>query len=119
LILFNESFYEIEKIKTIGSTYMAASGLATKRDNSNEVEVDEASRREQVVLSMVEFAVAMMETLERFNKDALQELRLRIGIAVGPVIAGVVGASKPQCTSFPLHSPSLSPRFSISSTRFL
>lgn len=61
------------------------------------VEVNENERREQVVLSMVQFAVAMMETLERFNKDALQEMRLRIGISVGPVIAGVVGASKPQC----------------------
>ena len=103
---------------------MAASGLCTKRDAGNEVrvvicwqpnrkifiqhsfffsrrrikvEVNENERREQVVLSMVQFAVAMMETLERFNKDALQEMRLRIGISVGPVIAGVVGASKPQC----------------------
>lgn len=29
------------------------------------------------------------------SADAFQEFRLRIGIAIGPVIAGVVGASKP------------------------
>ena len=37
-----------------------------------------------------------METLKSINKDALQDFKLRVGIAVGPVIAGIVGASKPQ-----------------------
>lgn len=40
--------------------------------------------------------MALMETLQRINKDALQDFKLRVGIAVGPVIAGVVGAVKPQ-----------------------
>ncbi|KAG9509433.1 Adenylate cyclase type 2, partial [Fragariocoptes setiger] len=48
------------------------------------------------VVSMVCFATALMENLMRINRDAFQEFRLRVGIAVGPVIAGVVGASKPQ-----------------------
>lgn len=33
LILFNEQFSEVEKIKTIGSTYMAATGLRSKHDS--------------------------------------------------------------------------------------
>ena len=37
-----------------------------------------------------------MKTLRTINQNALQEFKLRIGIAVGPVIAGVVGPSKPQ-----------------------
>ena len=37
-----------------------------------------------------------METIQRINRDALQDFKLRIGIAVGPVIAGIVGAVKPQ-----------------------
>lgn len=37
-----------------------------------------------------------METIQRINRDALQDFKLRIGITVGPVIAGIVGASKPQ-----------------------
>ncbi len=45
---------------------------------------------------LVRFASALMETLQRVNKDALQDFKLRVGIAVGPVIAGVVGAVKPQ-----------------------
>lgn len=40
--------------------------------------------------------MALMETLKRINKDGLQDFKLRVGIAVGPVIAGIVGASKPQ-----------------------
>ncbi len=48
------------------------------------------------VIVLVRFASALMETLQRVNKDALQDFRLRVGIAVGPVIAGVVGAVKPQ-----------------------
>lgn len=49
---------------------------------------------------MVDFAIEMLKKLQRFNKDALQDLKLRIGIAVGPVVAGVIGASKPQCECF-------------------
>lgn len=45
---------------------------------------------------MVNFATALMETLLKINQDALQEFKLRIGISSGPVIAGVVGALKPQ-----------------------
>lgn len=30
------------------------------------------------------------------NRDALQDFKLRIGIAIGPVVAGVVGSNKPQ-----------------------
>lgn len=48
------------------------------------------------VLSLLRFAIKLMETLKSINKDALQDFKLRIGIAVGPVVAGIVGASKPQ-----------------------
>ncbi|CAM6000602.1 unnamed protein product [Sphagnum balticum] len=37
-----------------------------------------------------------METLQKINKDAIQDFKLRVGIAVGHVVAGVVGAGKPQ-----------------------
>jgi class 3 adenylate cyclase len=38
----------------------------------------------------------MMRCLERFNIQSNQNFKMRIGISVGPVIAGVVGAVKPQ-----------------------
>ncbi|XP_013781879.2 adenylate cyclase type 2-like [Limulus polyphemus] len=38
----------------------------------------------------------MMNLLDQINRDSFQTFRLRVGINHGPVIAGVVGAQKPQ-----------------------
>lgn len=59
--------------------------------------IDGEEHHRTVVITMVDFAIEMLKKLQKFNKDALQDLKLRIGIAVGPVVAGVIGASKPQC----------------------
>lgn len=37
-----------------------------------------------------------MTILEQINRDSFQRFKLRIGLNHGPVIAGVVGAQKPQ-----------------------
>lgn len=37
-----------------------------------------------------------MQVLYSINKDCFNEFQLRIGINIGPVVAGVIGASKPQ-----------------------
>lgn len=50
--------------------------------------MDENEHHKAVVITMVNFAIEMLKKLQRFNKDALQELKLRIGISVGPVVAG-------------------------------
>uniref|UniRef100_A0AAY4B6C4 Adenylate cyclase type 8 n=1 Tax=Denticeps clupeoides TaxID=299321 RepID=A0AAY4B6C4_9TELE len=87
--LLDESYFqEIEKIKTIGSCYMAASGLSPDRQASS----DEWGHLSELVL----FALAMQETLREINKITSNNFQLRIGIAHGPVVAGVIGATKPQ-----------------------
>ncbi|KPM02124.1 adenylate cyclase type 2-like protein 3, partial [Sarcoptes scabiei] len=93
-LLSYDRFRKIEKIKTIGSTYMAAAGLQPGRasDENNESRIDERKH----TMNIIHFVMALMETLKRINKDGLQDFKLRVGIAVGPVIAGIVGASKPQ-----------------------
>ena len=48
------------------------------------------------VIVLIRFALAMMKCLEKFNLERNHNFKLRIGIAIGPVIAGVVGAVKPQ-----------------------
>ncbi|KAF2362818.1 Adenylyl cyclase class-3/4/guanylyl cyclase [Trinorchestia longiramus] len=53
-------------------------------------------RTEQNVVTLVEFALALATVLDSINKESFQNFRLRVGIAHGPVIAGVVGAQKPQ-----------------------
>uniref|UniRef100_A0A671XPT1 adenylate cyclase n=1 Tax=Sparus aurata TaxID=8175 RepID=A0A671XPT1_SPAAU len=87
--LLEESYFHyVEKIKTIGSCYMAASGLAPDRQTS----MDEWNHLSELVM----FALAMQETLKEINRLAAQDFQLRVGIAHGPVVAGVIGATKPQ-----------------------
>ncbi|XP_059488765.1 adenylate cyclase type 2 [Neocloeon triangulifer] len=92
-LLLKPKFSCIEKIKTIGSTYMLASGLRPGELGQGKKDV---SRQEHHVVVLVEFAVALMSILDQINKDSFQRFRLRIGLSHGPVIAGVVGAQKPQ-----------------------
>ncbi|XP_070781496.1 adenylate cyclase type 8 [Enoplosus armatus] len=87
--LLEESYFHyVEKIKTIGSCYMAASGLAPDRQSS----MDEWNHLSELVL----FALAMQETLKEINRLSAKNFQLRVGIAHGPVVAGVIGATKPQ-----------------------
>lgn len=72
--------YGIEKVKTIGASYMAACGVSVPR-------VDHAKRA-------VDFAIELRTIVERFNRDNQSELGLRVGIASGPLTAGIVGKSK-------------------------
>uniref|UniRef100_A0A665U294 adenylate cyclase n=1 Tax=Echeneis naucrates TaxID=173247 RepID=A0A665U294_ECHNA len=87
--LLDECFFqEVEKIKTIGSSYMAASGLSPDRKESE----DDWIHLAELVL----FALAMQETLKKINTQTGNSFQLRVGIAHGAVIAGVIGATKPQ-----------------------
>ena len=72
----------IEKIKTIGDSYMCVSGLP-----------DPTPRHAQL---MFEAAVGMLEWVRenRINAAAFQHLELRIGMHSGPVVAGVAGKCK-------------------------
>ncbi|XP_074555434.1 adenylate cyclase type 2 [Halichoeres trimaculatus] len=92
-LLSKPKFCTVEKIKTIGSTYMAAAGLrqAPHGDETKKVEMSYSHVR-----SMVEFASALMRKLELINTHSFNSFKLRIGINHGPVIAGVIGAHKPQ-----------------------
>ncbi|XP_078147870.1 adenylate cyclase type 2 [Centroberyx gerrardi] len=92
-LLSKPKFCSVEKIKTIGSTYMAAAGL------KNSVAGEERKKGElsySHVRCMVDFAIALMGNLELINKHSFNSFKLRIGINHGPVIAGVIGAHKPQ-----------------------
>ncbi|XP_061386281.1 adenylate cyclase type 2 [Musca vetustissima] len=92
-LLLKPKFSGIEKIKTIASTYMCASGL---RPGKEEGAKDEKRTEEHNVVILVEFAIALMSILDSINRESFQRFRLRIGLNHGPVIAGVIGAQKPQ-----------------------
>lgn len=70
----------VEKIKTIGDAYMAASGVP-------EPSADQALR-------MVQFAREMHVSLRHTAAQFGVDLAMRIGIATGPVMAGVIGTQK-------------------------
>ncbi|XP_056154386.1 adenylate cyclase type 2b [Lampris incognitus] len=92
-LLSKPKFSGVEKIKTIGSTYMAATGLnATPGPESTQ----EHDRQYMHIGTMVEFAFALVGKLDVINKHSFNDFRLRVGINHGPVIAGVIGAQKPQ-----------------------
>ena len=75
--------YDIEKIKTIGDSYMAASGLPFPYK-------DHASRMLLAAFEMTQF---VKETKENSLYDDA-DFDVRIGLNSGPVVAGVVGTKK-------------------------
>ncbi|CAG9807888.1 unnamed protein product [Chironomus riparius] len=97
-LLLKPKFSGIEKIKTIGSTYMIASGLRPGKEEGafKNNEADAKRTEEHNVVILVDFAISLMQTLDTINRESFQRFRLRIGLNHGPVIAGVIGAQKPQ-----------------------
>lgn len=71
--------YGIEKIKTIGDCYMAASGLNLESDHAHQ---------------MIIFAKEMLQELNHINNELGKNLKLRIGIHSGNLVAGVIGTQK-------------------------
>ncbi|XP_010755613.2 adenylate cyclase type 7 isoform X2 [Larimichthys crocea] len=92
-LLSKPKFSGVEKIKTIGSTYMAAAGLSGMLGQENNQDKD---RQQAQIGIMVEFAIALIGKLDGINRHSFNSFRLRVGINHGPVIAGVIGARKPQ-----------------------
>ena len=72
--------FDVERVRTIGDTYVAACGLTTAR-------LDHGKRT-------VDFAIATLKILQRYNSEQESELQMQIGIDSGPVISGVVGAKQ-------------------------
>lgn len=92
-LLSKPKFSGVEKIKTIGSTYMAATGLSAIPSQEH---AQEPERQYMHIGTMVEFAYALVGKLDAINKHSFNDFKLRVGINHGPVIAGVIGAQKPQ-----------------------
>jgi class 3 adenylate cyclase len=72
--------YGMEKIKTIGDSYMAICGLSIPY-------LDQEKRA-------VDFAMEMLTIVRRFSHERRLDLNISIGIHTGDIIAGIVGRSK-------------------------
>lgn len=87
-LLEHPEFQAVDKIKTIGSTFMAASGL-------NPHIRRESCDSNAHLYCLMEFAIAMQKVVNEFNRDLLEfNLILRIGYNFGDVTAGVIGTTK-------------------------
>ena len=73
--------YALEKIKTIGDAYMVAGGL--KKDSDG-----------MYVDAMANMALDMQAFVVRYIAPNGEPLKLRIGMATGPIVAGVIGKRK-------------------------
>ncbi|XP_055223513.2 adenylate cyclase type 2 isoform X1 [Gorilla gorilla gorilla] len=75
-LLSKPKFSGVEKIKTIGSTYMAATGLSAvpSQEHSQEPE-----RQYMHIGTMVEFAFALVGKLDAINKHSFNDFKLRVG----------------------------------------
>ncbi|MEM9929130.1 MAG: adenylate/guanylate cyclase domain-containing protein, partial [Bacteroidota bacterium] len=73
----------VEKIKTIGDAYMAASGLTSRKSLPNDI-----------IRAALEMQRFLQEEERKRAQLGLPFFSGRIGIHTGPVVAGVVGARK-------------------------
>jgi len=73
-------FYGLEKIKTIGDSYMAVGGLPVPRSDHAE--------------AIASMALDMQQSIDRFIRPDGSPFKLRIGIHTGQAVAGVIGKKK-------------------------
>jgi class 3 adenylate cyclase len=96
-LLDDPRYRNIEKIKSIGSTFMIASGLNVV-DNEESFKNDNAEKKSQHLYDLVDFALKLWEKLESFNHDAMSvchfKFQMRMGLNFGPVTSGVIGKDR-------------------------
>jgi adenylate cyclase 9 len=84
-------FSSVEKIKSIGSTFMIASGLNKKSNTKDTKDI-------QHLYDLIDFALELNEKLESFNNEAMSvchfKFQVRMGFHCGPVTAGVIGTER-------------------------
>ncbi len=73
-------FHGVEKIKTIGDAYMAAAGIPDPVPNPT--------------ARLARMAIDMQKVINRIRQSSGIDISMRVGLASGPVMAGVIGTRK-------------------------
>lgn len=85
--------FKVQKIETVGKTYMACAGL---KEYEYENLLD-GTKSENSTTRILSLALEMMKQARQYKwGDSLKEFELKIGIHYGTVLAGVIGFHKPQ-----------------------
>ncbi|NWS49914.1 ADCY5 cyclase, partial [Probosciger aterrimus] len=66
---------------------MAASGL-------NDSTYDKEGKTH--IKALADFAMRLMDQMKYINEHSFNNFQMKIGLNIGPVVAGVIGARKPQ-----------------------
>jgi urea transport system substrate-binding protein len=74
--------YQLEKIKTIGDAYMVVGGLTPDVDGRSHV------------ARVADLALDMVKEVETYRASTGRPLEVRIGVHLGPTVAGVIGLKK-------------------------
>lgn len=91
-------FHELQKIETIGDAYMVVGDLNSKFTTS------------EVVNKMIEIAHLFINEVKYINTNhIIEELQIRVGISMGPVVVGILGNEMPRM-SIVGHAVNLSAR---------
>lgn len=69
-IISEDQFRQLEKIKTIGSTYMAASGL-------NDSTYDKVGKSH--IKALADFAMRLMDQMKYINEHSFNNFQMKIG----------------------------------------
>ena len=75
--------FGVEKIKTIGDAYMAVGGMSMEKDRKDHAQ------------QAAGFALALQACVARVSTKLHYDLNIRVGLHVGPVVAGVIGMKRP------------------------
>lgn len=83
--------FGLQKIETVGKTYMACGGLKTAE---KKIDVRLLNRHHSV--RVTDFAMEIQNFVKNMYLKSGKHLEVKIGIHTGTVISGVVGETKPQ-----------------------
>lgn len=75
-------FHKVEKINTLGTHYVAATGIDASRAASGE--------------QLAKVAIEMQLIVKRLSKRVDHPFGLRVGISTGDVLSGVIGEARPS-----------------------
>ena len=83
--------YGVQKIETVGKTYMVASGIKIL-----EIDIPTDQKTISPTLRLIRLAFEMLKYLNQVTFGKGERIKVKIGIHSGNVIAGVIGYHKPQ-----------------------
>ncbi len=85
----------VERIKTIGDAYMAVCGIASTASQAAGAPTAPDAPAGDHAERAARFALALEARVAEVSRETGLALNVRIGLHVGPVIAGVIGTRKP------------------------